>query len=566
MPLIDPNTQKIEKFEPVISVNYNPKSYGFDLVCRRGDYLLDAFLRSHGQPIKLTPNAHYYYVAEIFHKDFLEVMREVGVDTEPLKQAVSRLRPINMKCFVPARTSAGTKLRSYQHDACYRLQQGSLLLGDDLGLGKTLSTIHAWLNEPNGARVMLVVVPNEDVAGDWIECMNTHFQAGDASVCLIRNREDLLGMLDGLQSHNLILVLVPYTRVWRDGYIQRFHSMMKARNTVLVLDEAHRISRVSSSQHRGIYQLAELAHKVWCLSGTEVSNTPDQYFGMYRMLRRPDLSGYTLMPKTVDEDTWISYYRNTEERNQWHTTRLEGLKFLRQAFALRRTKEDVQPELPPLTEIDSYIVMDQTTREIYRGLETGCQAELQRQGNPEVLKEDHFWVIYLRLIQLCSHPLLLGEERVDDTPKWERLKDILEDSVGSQKVIIWSNFPDTINWIADKVRRHFPWAEVEAAHGRVSKADRADIKDRVKAGEVDVVVANPAIWGEGVNLQACTVMVYWDYHPSRVRWKQSQGRCHRMGQTKPVTIYRLLYRNSVDIKILHWLTEKGKLANLITGD
>lgn len=517
---------------------------------------MNTFLASFGQPLYARQDHFKYFIPEIYFNALFELATACGYEVSgELRNFHLFVAPLPWDPVedIPSVTTGGTELRPYQLPAVQRLLQGNLLLGDDMGLGKTLSVIHAWQQIPEYQ--LVVVVPNDDVAGDWIQCIERHF-GGDISYELITSRKDVDTDAD--------LILIPYSKVWRAGY---FEAMMERMgNSIIVFDEGHRVSRAASNQHQGCYSLALSAVAVWVLSGTEVSNTPDQYYGMYKLVRRPVFDTYTgTKPEMVTEKAWITYYRDVSARSQWNTARLTNLRTLREGFALRRTKEEVQTDLPPLTLETCPCTLDPITRKIYRDLEEEAEAELMRQGNPEVLKEDHFWTIYLRLIQLCSHPMLLGEERVPVPNKWERLETILDDCAGAQQIGIWSNFPRTIEWIADRIRQCYPWLVVETAHGGVSKEDRARIKEGVQQGQVDIVVANPAIWSEGVNLQAISCGIYWDYHPSLVRWKQSQSRFHRMGQTKAVTLYLLAYRNSVDMKLLDWLQEKGRLSRLITG-
>ncbi len=557
MPLLNNCVANVPaRYQPIVSLTYNKKARGFDLHCRKGHAALMSWLSIYGQPLVVRSDKWEYFVPEIYFEGMMAMAKACYFQPSP-ELAQFYLPEEYKRGDPPLTTVGGTSLRHYQVSAVRRLIQGSLLLGDDMGLGKTLSVLHAWLNLPDRPG-LVVVLPNDDVAGDWMKCNSEHFN-GWIQMHLITSRNCLKKIGDPGT-----VVLVPYSKVWRDDYYQAL--LQRAPGCVLVFDEAHRVSRSSSKQHSGCYALAQAALMVWCLSGTEVSNTPDQYYGMYRIVQQPVYTDYPFAePQGLTEKAWIKFFRDTTQRNQWNEKNLASLKVLRQGFALRRTKEEVQKDLPPLTIITHLCTMDPITRKIYRDLEKDCEAELIRQGNPEILKEDHFWTIYLRLIQLCSHPLLLGEERVPVPSKWDRLEDILAECSGSQQVGIWSNFPNTIEWLGNKIREHFPWLTVETAHGGVSKEDRARIKTGIQEGEVDVVIANPAIWGEGVNLQAISCGVYWDHHPSLVRRKQSQSRFHRMGQTKPVTLYDLAYRDSVDVRLLEWLSEKGKLARLITG-
>lgn len=561
--------RNVLEFRPLRRCVYLPEHRVYEVEFSPGHSALENWLSNYSLRRLTLAHSNVNWVPEVYWGSLRDILEAAcHVEAPHLPEPGHFQRPASGPWTVPDKwlTSMwGTELRPYQVSAVQFLLQGNALLGDDLGLGKTLATLWAWWligpGLPDHCH-LIVVVPNEDVAGDWIGCIRDRM--GDRfDYTLVRSRKDL--DYCSVNSDNQV-ILIPYSKVWRSGYYEAMEAL--APSSILVLDEAHRISRSGNKQHAGCYALAQRCRAVWCLSGTEVSNTPDQYYGMYRVVCRPweGVSESHNRPAVLTDKSWVQYFRSNSSANSWIPERLESLRHLRQGFALRRVKEEVQQDLPPLTILDLDCKMDDVTRKIYRDLESECQAELVRQGNPEILTEEHFWVIYLRLIQLCSHPRLLGEERVTDPAKWERLACILLDAGMSQQIGIWSNFPGTIDWIAERIRTEMPWLSVGVAHGGVSKDERAEIKQQIQDGKLDVVVANPMIWGEGVNLQAISVGVYWDYHPSRVRYVQSLGRFHRMGQTKAVTIYRLRYTNSVDQKICQWLERKAQLARLITGN
>jgi SNF2 family DNA or RNA helicase len=191
------------------------------------------------------------------------------------------------------------------------------------------------------------------------------------------------------------------------------------------------------------------------------------------------------------------------------------------------------------------------------------QAKVLSQYGEQELTENQFIVAYLRLLQLAAHPMLVGETRIDLTPKSERLLQLVEDS-GEQSVIVWSNWPDIIDWLAAAIQSK--GISCLPVHGGTSKEKRIQAKDSFMAGETRVLVANPGVWGEGVNLQKASIMIDHDYHPSLSRWKQSRARAHRMGQTLPVTNYRLFHSSSIEVQVLDWLEEKVRLSTIITGD
>lgn len=450
---------------------------------------------------------------------------------------------------LPSVTPTGTTLRGYQLMAVPHLMRGSMLLGDDMGLGKTLTCLWAWhlLNSVSTRFYPLTVVaPSDAVADEWVISLKEHLGITEGVIHVKKQIERSL-------YRTARVIIIPYSRYWREGYYQHIERRV-CPESVVIFDEAHRLSNVHVRQHAFAYQLCLKRPWRWALSGTEVSNTPHSYYGIYRVMTLSKL------PETA----WLEYVYNTWTKT-WQDKKIPLIRVIRKSFALRRTRSKVGIKLPPLTEITRRVELDPTSAKIYNDLKVIASADIETmQGEGKTITPVNWMVVHMRLMQLCSHPSLIDEGRVDVTPKLEALLDLLEEA-GDQKVIVWSNFPKAINWLFVKLCAHFPGKRIAFAHGGVSQADRQEIKHDFQRGEVDYLIANPAVWAEGVNLIAATINVYWDYHASRVRWEQSKKRSHRIGQTKPVTLVYLTVKGSVEEKLIKWLERKTELAELITG-
>lgn len=460
---------------------------------------------------------------------------------------------------IPNHTPTETVVKPYQMEAIRHMVNGSMLLGDDLGLGKTLCALWSWyslytLFKQKGKVFRLTVfTPSEEVADEWNIALRTHINKKARVRILDKDRSNLE------ECYGSTIVVVPYFRCWREGFREVLRYRAKQYPNAFVLDECHRLAYVTSTQHRFVAGLIKdnPSLRVWALSGTEVANTPETYCGVYRLVTRSSI--------TVSD--WKTYLTKAQSgNNAWVPKRLSQIGVMRKGFAMRRTVKDIQMELPPLTEVTLKCDMHPLQREIYMSLEQEARAELVTLGDKvKTLTGMHHWTVALRCAQFCSHPILLEESRIETTPKWDRLELLMEEA-GERKTLIWSNFPKTIEWLAARLRDKFQDKRVEFAHGGIGKEERNRLKHAMQAGEVDILIANPAIWGEGVNLTEASINVYWDYHASRTRWEQSRKRSHRQGQKRPVIIYRLVHNASVEERCLRWLERKGKLAQLITGN
>lgn len=550
---------KLDKYFPghhgdPVLCSYNPERKGFSIYSGGETDWLRAKLSSFAKPKGYTSKGMEWFVPEVFWVRVKELGKALGnreflQGLQQFHAHVTVREKYNHILGYCAFTPMGTRLRDYQRQAVTRLLTGDLLLGDDMGLGKTLSVLCAWHMLLNGKKVqqLVVFVPNDDVGQEWINALKTHFGGGNAM--LIRDRRQL--------GKDAAIILIPYTKIFRPDYCSYLRNLCSSERTVLVMDEAHKVSAPDSKQHRAALEYSKNVGWVWLLTGSEVRD-PSLYYGLYKIVRRLDP-----VSDGMSYDTWCKYYCAKGGRG-WNQDRLKELNILRNSFALRRVKEDVCQELPPLTFVRRPVPMHPLQEQLYRQMEKEKECEIVAEYGSKELSENHFFTVYLRLMQLASHPLLLEETRITTSPKVDALLDILE-GVGDQKVLVWSNWPKTIDHIHDSIRSKLPYLRISKAHGGVSKTDRNTAKEALQSGNLDVIIANPCIWGEGVNLQAASVMVYFDYHPSSTRWEQSKSRAHRMGQTKAVTAYLLYHPNSIETRIMDWLQTKRRLSAIITG-
>lgn len=452
----------------------------------------------------------------------------------------------------PCVTPTGTVLRSYQVEGIRALYQGNLLLADQMGTGKTLMMLYTWylLTKKCSAFPYRLVVftPNEEVADDWInEGLKRHI-GGNYCAKVIRSRANLgIGYAD--------ITLIPYSKIWRPDYDQYLRGLLRGGRVILVLDEGHVCSAITSHQHRAAYEYAQLAERVWIATGTECRN-PREYYGIYRLSR-------SLPQQHTTEEAYVKHYRDRSGFG-WDEERLAGMRVLRRMFAIRRTKADVCKELPPYTAIRVPCRMHPIQEELYRQMEKEKECEVLAEYGTKELSEKQFLTVYLRLMQLASHPINVEETRVDITPKLDEILRILE-GAGEQKTVVWSNWPKTLDYLAREIKARMPGIRLGVAHGGIDKGERTEIKKMGQAGELDLILANPRVWSTGINLQRFSITVWHDHHPSSVQWEQSRDRLHRMGQQLPVTGFELYHINSIEVRILSWLKEKKKLAAIICG-
>jgi SNF2 family DNA or RNA helicase len=148
-------------------------------------------------------------------------------------------------------------------------------------------------------------------------------------------------------------------------------------------------------------------------------------------------------------------------------------------------------------------------------------------------------------------------------PKMNAVIDELEDS--PDQVVIWARFTAEIKLIAQEVAKEFPDRVVRKYYGEIPHDDRARTIEEFQKGEVDVLVANAATAGHGLNLQTCHRAIYFSNDYSLENRLQSEGRLHRSGQKNAVSYLDIEAAGTVDQEIHKVLTEKLNVADYFSG-
>lgn len=399
----------------------------------------------------------------------------------------------------------------------------------------------------------IILVPSAEVASAWRRMAFEHF---GQVVWHIEDRKDFGRKF--MQATGIWVCM--YSKFWREGYLEHLRYQLSLGGGMLVCDEFHRCAGAETKQYFYCNELRELAYRFVGATGTSVPNRPDSYHAMYTITNKQS---------TLNLEYWNAYFSRgltdaTGKKPDWDITRLKSIYALRGTYSLRRLKSEVA-NLPPLTgPIPVVCPMPAAMRKHYVDLHNQNKTEFPSGDTVDEVTIGHFYTKHLRLYQCSTLPSLLGITGPGSEPthKLNRLIELLEEA-GEQRVLIWSNFPDCIEWLAEKIRVAMPRTVTKTAHGRVSQADRSRLVDQFQEGLINYLVANPMVWGEGITLTAASVVIYWDLHPSRVRWRQSQDRAYRIGQVNPVTIYTLLHEDSIDIHTLNWLGTKDMWADAI---
>jgi SNF2 family DNA or RNA helicase len=412
-------------------------------------------------------------------------------------------------------------------------------LADDMGLGKTVQAIAAMLEQaPNGP--CLVIAPTS-VCHNW-EKELTRFApslslhsfgaaAGRAAVLASLKAMDVLILSYGLL-HQEVDQLADID--WR----------------MVVFDEAQAIKNADTRRAQAGQRLK--AHFRIALTGTPIENYLDELWSLFAIVN-PGLLG--------SRESFGRRFGTPIERNR-DVVALNSLRALIRPFVLRRTKSAVLSELPPRTELTLEIDLPDDERAFYeamrrRALEAIAELPEKGAGGQNRI---HILAEITKLRRACCNPALVDPATTISGAKLQTFLDLVDDLVRNRhKALVFSQFVGQLERVREAlVARGIAHQYLD---GGTPAAEREKRVTAFQAGQGDLFLISLKAGGTGLNLTAADYVIHLDPWWNPAVEDQASDRAHRIGQQRPVTIYRLIVRDSIEEKILDLHRSKRDLAS-----
>jgi len=440
-------------------------------------------------------------------------------------------------------------LRDYQLEGYQWLSRLSVwgvggVLADDMGLGKTVQTLGVLL-ERAGDGPALVVAPTS-VGENWVR--ETERFTPSLNAYLYRDA-DRISLVENAGPNDL--VIVSYQLLQRDA--KRLAS--KTWNT-LVLDEAQFIKNAQTKTSQAIRQID--ANWRIGLSGTPLENHLGELWSLFRTLS-PGLLG--------SWDRFRQRFADPIERLKDDDKRKSLAKLVR-PFILRRTKDRVLKELPPRTEITLHAELSKAERKRYEDTRLAALTELSGsgqddQGGGQQRIRTLAWLTKLR--QLACHPGLVDQSWKKSSAKLDLLLSLIDElREGNHRALIFSQFVKHLTLI----RQVLDDREIEYQYldGATPAKERQRRVDAFQAGEGDLFLISLKAGGTGLNLTGADYVIHLDPWWNPAVEDQATDRAHRIGQERPVTVYRLVAEGTIEEQILALHADKRELvAGVLDG-
>ncbi len=445
-------------------------------------------------------------------------------------------------------------LRDYQKEGLAWLQflreyELSGILADDMGLGKTVQTLAHLVAEKTAGRLdrpCLVVAPTSMMT-TW------HSEAA-------RFAPELKVMIShGLTRHDrgdvfadFDVVLTTYALLNRDEeklLAQQWH--------IAILDEAQNIKNPKTKAAIIACRL-QARHRL-CLTGTPMENHLGELWSLFRFLM-PGLLG--------DDKTFKRDYRVPIEK-EGDLGRQSFLARRVRPFMLRRTKDLVAHELPAKTLITQSVEFDSAQADLYETVRAAMDKRVRDEIAAKGIAKSHIVVLdaLLKLRQICCDPRLLKTQLKGKPPasaKLIALMEMLDELLAEgRSILLFSQFTSMLSLIeAELDLRKLAYVKLTG-----STQNRKIPIEKFQSGGVKLFLISLKAGGTGLTLTAADTVIHYDPWWNPAVENQATDRAHRIGQEKPVFVYKLIAKGTLEERIVEMQKKKGALAaGLLDGD
>lgn len=454
------------------------------------------------------------------------------------KEFQNRLEKVQKtETLIPSNLQA--ELRPYQVEGFYWLSrlaewEAGACLADDMGLGKTIQALAILLHRAHTGPALVIspvsVIPN------WIS--ETAKFAPTLKLKMLTNTNREL-TLSSLEPGDLLVTSYGLLQSEEQAFAQ-------TKFATIILDEAHTIKNYTTKTSKAAMLLQAPFRLV--LTGTPVQNHLGEIWNLFNFIN-PGLLGS------------LSHFTDTYIKSDNDVAR-KHLKKLIAPFILRRTKSAVLDELPAKTEIIRKVELSTDEMAFYEALRRKAIAALENDDSAQGAKHLKALAEITRLRQACCNPALVNPELNIRSTKLATFLEIVTELIENKhKALVFSQFVTHLTLVRkalDDLKISYQYLD-----GSCSMSDREKSVKKFQGGEGDLFLISLKAGGLGLNLTAADYVIHLDPWWNPAVEDQASDRAHRIGQIRPVTIYRLVAENTIEEKIIHLHNTKRDLADTL---
>jgi len=416
------------------------------------------------------------------------------------------------------------------------------ILADDMGLGKTIQTLAHLLRlkEEKKLKTSLIVVPTSLLA-NWKNEIEEF--TPDLSKILLygNNRKHIFDELDKYD-----IVITTYAVLTRD-----IKKLKEFEFDYIILDEAQKIKNPNAKISLSV-KLLKSKYKL-ALSGTPIENHLGEIWSIFSFLMPGFLGGYKFFKE---------YFQNPIEKEK-DFAKQHLLHRKLKPFILRRTKENVVKELPPKTEIIKYTQFGEKQAKLYETIRVTMEQKVKEAISKKGLNSAHLTILdaLLKLRQVCCDPRLLKlEKSINQSAKLDLFLEIVDELLlENRKILVFSQFTSMLKIIEEELQKR----GIEHVKLTGATKNREKVINEFKKENIQIFLISLKAGGIGLNLTEADTIIHYDPWWNPAVENQATDRAYRIGQDKPVFVYKLIVENTIEQKIIELQNKKANMQKII---
>lgn len=418
------------------------------------------------------------------------------------------------------------------------------ILADDMGLGKTLQIISVLLAAKQEDRLeeALIVTP-ASLVYNWKEEF-AKFAPELSTAIIAGSKDEREEQIKNVEKADILIT--SYDLLKRDilYYADKTFSYQ-------IIDEAQYIKTHATAAAKSVKAVNSRVR--FALTGTPIENRLSELWSIFDFLMPGFLYGYEKFRKEIE--TPIVKHNDKDAMNK--------LKRLAEPFILRRLKQDVLSDLPEKNEEIYYVHFDKKQQNLYDGQALHMKQLLERQSD-EMFQKNKMAILaeITKIRQICCDPSLCFENYDGESAKRETCMELLKSAIdGGHKILVFSQFRSLLELLEKDLQSEgISYFKIT---GETKKEDRINLVNRFNRDETPIFLISLKAGGTGLNLTGADIVIHFDPWWNIAAQNQATDRAHRIGQTKTVSVYKLIAKDSIEEKILKMQEEKSALADEI---
>lgn len=489
----------------------------------------------------------------LFHATALDLLASFGdVEIEAkARKAMSELREVDGIPAVKAPPNLSAELRHYQEAGLswlwFLFRHGlSGVLADDMGLGKTVQALSLLLKikGEHGQAPALVVAPTS-VLANWEREIERFAPSLTALTWHGADRRENVELLKDAD-----VVLTSYALIRRD-----INELRAVKFRTVILDEAQNIKNADSATAQACKSI-DGDHRV-ALTGTPLENRLTELWSLFDFLMPGFLGSADAFHERFEHPIMVQGDNEVRQR----------LRKRIHPFILRRVKTEVAKDLPPKTEVVTWVDMDAGQAALYKEVLEESRRKVYDSIDKIGFAKSRISILsaLMRLRQVCCDPRLLKMPpgTLPPSSKLERFGELVDELVREDhRALVFSQFTEMLELLKNQAdEKKLPYLYLDGrTRDRMAKVDAFNDEKGPPLFFISLKAG-----GTGLNLTAADYVIHYDPWWNPAVEDQATDRTHRIGQTRAVFSYKLITRGTVEEKILGLQQRKRELAAGVLG-